>query len=207
MLYILDSYCISSFCTIKHASVCQFMDDLECSILSCLLTELRPVEVIKPAKLLSPETERVLQRYTRNPLVNELVPNSQFWDAERTLCEVKDIYMRINNHSLPHANDSSGGEKSWDYLPDVLSELVAAGEKGTYALSALGGTLFYLKQAFLDESLLRFAKYEVLPCSGISGLAQKPYMVLDAAALENLEIFENSKNGGSSGYVLSTFSI
>lgn len=177
----------------------QFVDDLECSVLSCLLTELRPVEVIKPAKLLSPETERVLQRYTRSPLVNELVPHSQFWDAEKTVREVKDIYKRINGQSLSHATDSSEGERNWGSPPDVLSELVAAGEKGIYALSALGGTLFYLKQAFLDETLLRFAKYEVLPCSGVSDIARKPYMVLDAAALENLEIFENSKNGGSSG--------
>lgn len=169
--------------------------------MSCLLTELRPVEVIKPAKLLSPETERVLQRYTRSPLVNELVPDSQFWDAEKTVREVKDIYKRINGQSLSHATDYSEGERSWGSPPDVLSELVAAGEKGIYALSALGGTLFYLKQAFLDETLLRFAKYEVLPCSGVSDIARKPYMVLDAAALENLEIFENSKNGGSSGYV------
>lgn len=177
------------------------MDDLGCSVLSCLLTELRPVEIIKPAKLLRPETERVLQRHTRNPLVNELIPHSQFWDAEKTVCEVKDIYKRINGESLPHATDSSEGERKWDCLPVVLSELVASGERGNYALSALGGAIFYLKQAFLEETLLRFAKYEVLPCFGVSKIAQQQYMVLDAAALENLEIFENSKNGGSSGYV------
>ncbi|KAL1816545.1 hypothetical protein ACET3Z_019119 [Daucus carota] len=176
----------------------QFEDDTECSILSCLLTELRPVEIIKPAKLLSPETERVLQRHTRSPLVNELVPLSQFWDAERTACEVKDIYKRING-SLSHATDSSGKERDLNYLPEVLSDLVAAGDKGMHALSALGGTIFYLKQAFIDEALLRYATYEVLPCSGGSDISRKPYMILDAAALENLEIFENSRNGGSSG--------
>ena len=48
-------------------------------------------------------------------------------------------------------------------------------------------------------TLLKYAKFESLPCSGVCNVFQKPYMVLDAAALENLEIYENSKNGGSSG--------
>ena len=56
----------------------QFRDDSECSTLCCLLSELRPVEIIKLANLLSPETERALMRHTRSPLVNELVPISEF---------------------------------------------------------------------------------------------------------------------------------
>lgn len=183
------------------------MDDSECSALSCLLSELRPVEIIKPSKQLSPETERVLLRYTRSPLVNELVPLLEFWDAVKTTNEVKSVYMRINGQrkssslkeAISHAVDSSVEDGSMDCLPNILSELVSARENGMHALSALGGTLFYLKQAFLDESLLRFAKFELLPCSGFSDIMQKPYMVLDAASLENLEIFENNRNGDSSG--------
>ncbi|XP_027099310.1 DNA mismatch repair protein MSH6-like isoform X1 [Coffea arabica] len=184
----------------------QFRDDSDCSILCCLLSELRPVEIVKPAKLLSPETERLLLRHTRNPLINELLPLSEFWDAEKTINEVNCIFQRINNQTcslsqngaVSHAIQSSvkdGGE----CLPDILAELLAAGENGSYALSALGGILFYLKKAFLDESLLRFAKFESLPCSGLGNISQMPYMVLDAAALENLEIFENSRNGDSFG--------
>ena len=149
------------------------------------------MEIVKPAKQLSPETEKVLLRHTRNPLVNELVPLLEFWEAEKTVHEVKSIYSRI-------VQESVSGSLT-EYLPDVLSELVGAGENGTCALSALGGTLFYLKQAFLDETLLRFAKFELLPCSSFGNIVSKPYMVLDAAALENLEIFENSRNGDSSG--------
>lgn len=163
----------------------QFRDDPECNALCCLLSETRPVEIVKPAKLLSTEAERVIQRHTRSPLINELVPLSEFWDAEKTISELTAFYSHMNEHETN--------------LPIVLSELVNAGADGSNALSALGGSLFYLKQAFLDESLLRFAKFELLPCSGFSELSQKPYMVLDAAALENLEIFENSRNGDSSG--------
>lgn len=165
------------------------------------------MEIIKPAKMLCPETEKALLRHTRSPLVNELVPFSEFWNAEKTISEVVDIYQRVSDHSynsavneqLVHSSDSSSKNDGTNCLPDILSNLVSAGENGSQALSALGGTLFYLRQAFLDETVLRFAKFELLPCSGFGEITQKPYMVLDAAALENLEIFENSRNGDSSG--------
>lgn len=181
----------------------QVMDDLDCSVLCCLLSELRPVEIIKPANMLSPETERAILRHTRNPLVNDLVPLSEFWDAKKTVLEIKNIYKRITAESLNKADsnvaNSQAEEDGLTSLPDILSELVSTGDSGSLVLSALGGTLYYLKQSFLDETLLRFAKFELLPYSGFGDMAKKPYMVLDAAALENLEVFENSRSGDSSG--------
>lgn len=183
----------------------QFGDDLERSALACLLTALRPVEIIKPAKMLTSETERVILRHTRSPVVNELVPLLEFWNAEKTVCEIKKIYKQVN---MPSVHESSNGpsvlchkKDSLGSLPDILSELASAGESGNCALSALGGALFYLKQAFLDVTLLKFGKFELLPSSGFSDItqSQRPYMALDATALENLEIFENSRNGDSSG--------
>ncbi|XP_050237496.1 DNA mismatch repair protein MSH6 [Mercurialis annua] len=185
----------------------QFKDDAECSSLCSLLSELRPAEVIKPAKMLSSETERAMLRHTRNPLVNELAPLSEFWDAEKTTREVRIIYKRIADQSASRSlnkedNDTPNLQFKDDgpsCFPKILSELVNKGDDGNLALSALGGTLYYLKQSFLDETLLRFAKFETLPCSEFCDAAQKPYMILDAAVLENLEIFENVRNGGSSG--------
>ncbi|CAI0425112.1 unnamed protein product [Linum tenue] len=130
----------------------QFGDDAECSSLCSLLTELKPVEIIKPAKSLSSDTERIISRHTRNILVNELVPVSEFWDAERTVIEVKAALKGINDQSSSK-------------LPNILSHLVNKGEDGSLAVSAFGATLYYLKQAFLHETLLRFAKFESLPCS------------------------------------------
>ncbi|KAE8660577.1 DNA mismatch repair protein MSH6 [Hibiscus syriacus] len=184
----------------------QFEDDSECSALCCLLAELRPVELIRPANLLSLETERAMLRHTRTPLVNELVPSAEFWDAEKTVHEVKTIYKCVNDQPAARSvndvgTDASNSTKDDELgcLPTVLCSLLSAGANGSLALSALGGTLYYLKQAFLDVTLLRFAKFESLRSSGFSGIAQKPYMLLDAAALENLEIFENILNGDSSG--------
>ncbi|RQO99996.2 hypothetical protein POPTR_014G121601v4 [Populus trichocarpa] len=185
----------------------QFGDDAECSSLCCLLSELRHVEIVKPAKMLSSETERVMVRHTRNPLVNELAPLSEFWDADKTVQEVKTIYKRIGDLSASgplnktdlDTTNLNVGEYRPSCLPSILSEFVNKGENGSLALSALGGALYYLKQAFLDETLLRFAKFDSLPCSDFCEVAKKPYMILDAAALENLEIFENSRNGDTSG--------
>ncbi|KAL9239755.1 hypothetical protein vseg_014047 [Gypsophila vaccaria] len=182
----------------------QIKDDVECSALSCLLSELRPVEVIKPANMLSVETERALTRYTRNPLVNELVPGLEFWDADRTVSDLKSFYSCVSSLSAssdetPIAFSNSDNENGSSELPDVIKELLIAGDAGSLALSAFGGSLYYLKQAFLDQTLLRYAKFERLPCSGFRDVLQKPYMVLDATAMENLELFENSINGDSKG--------
>ncbi|XP_065860345.1 DNA mismatch repair protein MSH6 [Euphorbia lathyris] len=184
----------------------QFADDAECSSLCSLLSEMRPVEIIKPANTLSSEAERVLLRHTRSPLVNELLPLSEFWDAEKTVCELKTSYKHMNNQSTSGSSNkmdaygtNSHVEEGSSCMPEILSELVNKGENGSLALSALGGALYYLKQAFLDETILRVAQFESLPCSNFFDFEQKPYMILDASAMENLEIFENSRNGGSSG--------
>nr|TKS12006.1 DNA mismatch repair protein MSH6-1 [Populus alba] len=173
----------------------QFGDDAECSSLRCLLYELRAVEIVKPAKMLSTETERVMVRHTRNPLVNELASLSEFWDAKKTVQEVKTIYKHIGdllasgplNKTDKTDLDTTNlnvGEYRPSYLPNILSEFYES-----LALSALGGALYYLKQTFLDETLLRFAKFDSLPCSDFCEVAKKSYMILDAAALENIEIF------------------
>ncbi|XP_010556697.1 PREDICTED: DNA mismatch repair protein MSH6 [Tarenaya hassleriana] len=185
----------------KRIMLGQFKDDAECSALACLLSEMRPVEIIKPANVLSLETERIIMRHTRNPLVNNLVPHTELWGAEKTLHEMRLFYKKIKFQLSSALLDKEkiSGECSSSFLPNLLSELANAEEDSNLALSALGGTIYYLRQAFLDETLLRFAKFESLPCYDFSNISRKQHMVLDAAALENLEIFENNRNGGSSG--------
>ncbi|EOA19802.1 hypothetical protein CARUB_v10000048mg [Capsella rubella] len=183
----------------KKIMLGQFKDDQDCSALSCLLSEIRPVEIIKPARVLSSATERTIVRQTRNPLVNNLVPLSEFWDAEKTIHEVGIFYKRINCQLSSSEGKILGDGSS--FLPKMLTDLATEDKNGSgsLALSALGGAIYYLRQAFLDESLLRFAKFESLPYCDFSNVNEKQHMVLDAAALENLEIFENSRNGGYSG--------
>lgn len=197
--------CVVDVSTSKFM-VGQFEDDQDRHCLCSILSELRPVEIVKPLNVLSPETEKVLKSHTRNPLVNVLLPSLEFWDAEKTICQIRNIYA-APKHSLESelinvANGAisanSDNVENMELLPDVIFNLVSAGKDGSFALSALGGCLYYLKQAFLDEALLKCAKFELLSCTGFQNALQKPYMILDSAALENLEILENT-NGGPSG--------
>ncbi|KAF3784024.1 DNA mismatch repair protein [Nymphaea thermarum] len=155
-------------------------------------------------QMLSRETEKVLLDNTRNPLVNNLIPDIEFWDAHRTLFEARRVYeLSTLSRSLSESKvDISSTfdvvDEDTDLLPEVLTELENAAESGQHALSAFGGCLFYLRQALLDTSLLRCARFEFLPCPGFLDISKKSYMTLDASALENLEIFENN-SGSSSG--------
>lgn len=160
------------------------------------------MEIIKPFKALSPATERVLMHNTRNPLVNDLVPTSEFWDAEKTILEIKKVYSPSKQSGEAGMMDDTDGMNNLGnypgFLPSILSQLNSAGQNGSLALSALGGCLFYLKQAFLYETLLKCAKFEALQCTASLSQIQKPYVILDAPALENLEILEN-RNGNPTG--------
>ncbi|TVU09494.1 hypothetical protein EJB05_42970, partial [Eragrostis curvula] len=180
--------CIVDVSTSKFI-IGQFQDDPERHGLCSLLSEMRPVEIIKPAKMLSPETEKALKNNTRDPLINELLPSLEFWDAEKTIHEINQYYSS--------SDKLNSVEDDVSCLPNLLNELIGAGDKA-YALSALGGSLFYLRQTLLDEKILPCAEFEPLACSGLTNNIQK-HMILDAAALENLEILENMRTGGLSG--------
>ncbi|CAN6210658.1 unnamed protein product [Urochloa humidicola] len=183
--------CIVDVSTNKFI-VGQFQDDPERHALCSILSEMRPVEIIKPGKMLSPETEKALKNNTREPLINELLPSTEFWDAEKTIHEIKQYYI-----SEDKQNNVDDVHDSMDCLPNLIHELIGAGDK-TYALSALGGSLFYLRQTFLDDKILPCAEFEPLACPGLINNIRK-HMILDAAALENLELLENIRTGGLSG--------
>jgi len=183
--------CIVDVSTSKFI-VGQFQDDPERHGLCSILSEMRPVEIIKPGKMLSPETEKALKNNTRKPLINELLPSTEFWDAAKTIDEIKQYYS-----SADKQNDADDIQDCVNCLPNLLCELIGAGDK-TYALSALGGSLFYLRQTLLDDKILPFAEFEPLACSGLINNIRKN-MILDAAALENLELLENMRTGGLSG--------
>ncbi|CAL5081395.1 unnamed protein product [Urochloa decumbens] len=183
--------CIVDVSTNKFI-VGQFQDDPERHGLCSILSEMRPVEIIKPGKMLSPETEKALKNNTREPLINELLPSIEFWDAEKTIHEIRQYY--ISEDKQTNVDDV---HDSMDCLPNLICELIGEGDK-TYALSALGGSLFYLRQTLLDEKILPCAEFEPLACSGLINNIRK-HMILDAAALENLELLENIRTGGLSG--------
>ncbi|GMJ01029.1 MUTS HOMOLOG 6-1, ARABIDOPSIS THALIANA MUTS HOMOLOG 6, MUTS homolog 6 [Hibiscus trionum] len=54
-------------------------------------------------------------------------------------------------------------------LPAILSSLLSASTNGSLAL---GGTLYYLKQAFLDVALLRFANHPLASVAFLENLTR-----------------------------------
>lgn len=53
------------------------------------ITALMPQEIILPKGRLTSTTSKVLRASLRNPRQHQLVPGDSFWDAARTLQEVK----------------------------------------------------------------------------------------------------------------------
>lgn len=210
---------MSVFCHVVEQSLTlsfalQFEDDAARTHLCSVLTELRPVELIVPKGTLTAATSRALRDCTRQPLLNEL-NHGEFWDADQTVKEVMKVYSHLK---CPTGKVTANEED----IPDVLRHVMGLGDEGELALSAFGACVFYLRQALLDQTLLSLGRVELLPgYNRISGdflsikVQQRkggtdaavhkvePYMVLDGAALENLEVLEN-RDGGTHGYVLHT---
>jgi DNA mismatch repair protein MSH6 len=155
-----------------------------------------------PRGTLSSATSRVLRDCTRHPLINELSPGD-IWDS--------DVYSGLKS---PKENAVAEEE----LLPTVLRHVKALGEKGEMAVTAFGACVQYLRQVLLDRTLLAVRRIELLPgfnailddpeCKALMEQAKvgvgaalhkiEPHMVLDGAALENLEVLENC-DGGTNG--------
>jgi DNA mismatch repair protein MSH6 len=163
-----------------------------------------------PRGTLSSATSRVLRDCTRHPLVNELNPGD-LWDSEQTMKEVMNVYFGLRS-------EKENVVAKEELVPKVLRHVKALGEKGEFALSAFGACVIYLRQVLLDQTLLAVRRIELLPSfnallddpeskalveqeeRGVDAALHRiePYMMLDGAALENLEVLENS-NGGTTG--------
>ncbi|CAM6117172.1 unnamed protein product [Calypogeia fissa] len=223
----------------SHIMLSQFDDDAARSRLRSVLSELRPVELIKPRGVLTEATERAIKDHTRQPLLNLLAPGQEFWDAQRSREEIVEVYNSFSSSTKPPSGKARkktavNHEKELQMLPKALRLLVEAGSRGEAALSALGGCIFYLREALLDKTILRLGRTDLLPGSNGFSMAERsseerleegaevgqgwssgrnemlsepyePYMVLDSAALENLEIIENNKDGGTCGTLLAHF--
>ncbi|KAK3233260.1 hypothetical protein CYMTET_56430 [Cymbomonas tetramitiformis] len=185
--------------------LCQFTDDGLRSTLRNIFAQLRPVELLMPREGLSEETAAAIHSSFQGTLQRRLDAGTQMWEAERTMHELRE-----------------GGYfgAQGDAFPELLTELEGAGVHGEAALSAFGGCVFHLKDfAQLDRELLPLRCVERLPGVSTSvtcaeggdtdmgtgnpgpNSQQEAYVELDAAALKNLEVLENSE-GGAEGTLL-----
>ncbi|GIL69309.1 hypothetical protein Vretimale_13435 [Volvox reticuliferus] len=218
----------------------EFVDDEVRSALRTQLTALQPQELVLPRKPLSATTSHVLRNGVRDPRINTMRGTSGDWNAEKTYRALRDAeYFTASTASaatrtasLTDPGNSYGvadmevdevdaagvpsrpeldPSKRW---PELLRRLVIDGiSSRPAAMAALGGIIYFLRDALLDRAILPLGRFEELPAlaPGESGAGSGPesdnalgplYMALNGAALENLEILENSE-GGSAGTLLS----
>lgn len=198
--------------SVGYFHVGQFQDDRYCSRLRTLVAHFPPAQVLFEKGNPSVETRKILKASLSASMQEGLNAGSQFWDAQKTLKTLaEEDYFK-----------ESGGknrETSNNLLPTVLKSMTSESDslfltpKEGYelALSALGGSIFYLKKCLVDQELLSMANFEeyvpidvqMEKAAGTSSFfAQtRQRMVLDGVTLANLEILQNG-SGGTEGTLL-----
>ncbi|QDZ20730.1 DNA mismatch repair protein MSH6 [Chloropicon primus] len=169
----------------------QLSDNASRSKLNTFLTAINPVEVIIPKEsnnsdevLIQKETRGMLKKLLMNTKFTELIPEEQFWNGDQGLKEI-----------TPYFEEGR--------TPQTLQDMEANKSENAIALHALGGMVCFLQRAMLDQAVLPVCQFEVLPKDGIPCLGDDEVGArLDASALANLEIVENSE-GAKDGTLLS----
>uniref|UniRef100_A0A665WS10 DNA mismatch repair protein n=1 Tax=Echeneis naucrates TaxID=173247 RepID=A0A665WS10_ECHNA len=198
--------------SVGYFHVGQFPDDRHCSRLRTLIAHYAPAEVLFERGNPSVETRKILKASLSSALQEGLNAGTQFWDAQKTLKMLSEE---------DYFKETTGKEQDTgtNPLPPLLKKMTSESDslcltpKEGYelALSALGGTIFYLKKCLVDQELLSMANFEEYipvdveiekaagPASFFSQTRQR--MVLDGVTLMNLEIFQNG-SGGTEGTLL-----
>uniref|UniRef100_A0A3B4TRZ6 DNA mismatch repair protein n=1 Tax=Seriola dumerili TaxID=41447 RepID=A0A3B4TRZ6_SERDU len=198
--------------SVGYFHVGQFPDDRHCSRLRTLIAHFAPAEVLFERGNPSVETRKILKASLSSALQEGLNAGTQFWDAQKTLKTLseEDYFKDTTGKKQETGNNP---------LPPLLKKMTSESDslcltpKEGYelALSALGGSIFYLKKCLVDQELLSMANFEEYvpvdvemekaagPASFFAQTRQR--MVLDGVTLANLEIFQNG-SGGTEGTLL-----
>ncbi|KAJ8248293.1 hypothetical protein GJAV_G00240470 [Gymnothorax javanicus] len=187
-----------------HFYLGQFRDDRHCSRLRTLTAHHPPAQVLFERGNLSAETQKLLKSSLSSALQEALTPGAQFWDAAKTLKTLaEEDYFKECNGLPPTLKAMTSESDSLGLTP---------GEGYEFALSAMGGCVFYLKKCLVDQELISMANFdEYVPVdvemersdgdSESFGQARQR-MVLDGVTLANLEVLQNGSTGGSEGTLL-----
>ncbi|KAL4857543.1 DNA mismatch repair protein 6 [Chlorella vulgaris] len=183
----------------------QWLDDELRSQLRAVLTAVQPAELVLPKGQLSRECRKVAAGILRGHRTNELPPGpgeGQFWDPPTVWDQLR----------------AGGYWPQGSPLPPALAAVQQGGEGQAAAAHALGGCVSHLRDVLLDKQVLAAGRIEQLAAvfgigAGLAGGGGEGgsgeagggpgahFMALDGAALENLEVLENSE-GGTEGTLL-----
>ncbi|KAI8886290.1 DNA mismatch repair protein Msh6 [Backusella circina FSU 941] len=155
-----------------------FEDDVNRTKLETLLMQIKPREIITEKGRLDINTTRLLKNSLSEPLWNMLIPEREFWSSMTTQDE-----LRIRGYF---------GEEESNF-PEALKKV----KDNDVVMSAFGGMIWYLRSLKLDTELLSAKNIAIY-----DPVRNSNSLVLDGQTLANLEIFENTLDGGSDGTVL-----
>lgn len=161
----------------------ELQDDEECSRLDTLITQIKPKEIICEKNNLCSTAVKIIRynAHSSHQIWNHFNPYSEFWDYDTTVENlVKSKYYKAED---------------LDDFSNYPHELLQFKDQHQVAFNAFGGLLFYLKTLKLDESIMSLGnikKYEI-------SKRGSSHMLLDGITLNNLEILNNTFDGGDSG--------
>ncbi|KAJ3272065.1 DNA mismatch repair protein msh6 [Terramyces sp. JEL0728] len=168
-------------------NVSYFQDDISRTQFETLITQVKPKELVLEKGGISKESMKILRNNLDNPLYNFLTKQTEFWNAEITTDELnRGIYFKQDN-SMDVDMDDALKFKCW---PEAIQKI----SKEPVALSAFGGLLSYLRTLKLDRSLLSASNIH-----SYDPVRSSNSLILDGQTLINLEIFQNTNDGGDKG--------
>ncbi|WZZ28123.1 hypothetical protein YC2023_011524 [Brassica napus] len=149
-------------------------DDASCAALGALLMQVSPKEVIYESKGLSRESQQALRKYTlTGSTAVQLNPLPQEM-GDANACRVRNM--------IESSGYFRGSSESWNSAVDGLTE-------SGIALSALGELISHLSRLKLEDVL---KNGDIHPYKVYSGCLR-----IDGQTMVNLEIFNNSFDGGT----------
>lgn len=177
----------------------EFDDDKQCSRLLTLLSHNPPVLVLSERNGLSIRANQIFKTVLSNTLKEQLVNDSQFWSAEKTLKTMAEKYF------------SKGDKMEWPKLFCIMQDdKDHLGLTPNYdyklALKAMGGCLWYLTKCLVDQQIISMAQFHLytppdeLECADaltmkltkkIASTNFNRHMILDSITLSNLKIVDD----------------
>lgn len=158
-------------------NIAYFEDDLTRTKLHTLITQVRPKELILEKANVTSQTLKLLKNSETTKIIwNYIKPGLEFWDERTTESQLLiSGYFKGNDHN----NWPPALQKARDY---------------PMALSSVGGLIWYLKTLKMDKNLCNLGNFE-----WYDPIQKASSLILDGQTLKNLEIFNNSYDGGTEG--------
>lgn len=141
-------------CAVGEFLLCDFIDDASMSSLRTLLAHNQPSEYIFERGHLSQNTLAILSSVLGQVPSHGLTAKKEFWTGEETLKKLMDDhYLGANVNEWP--------EIIKNMVLDLDEAIPRPDPAFDLALSALGGTVSYLKRCLIDVDLITIKKFSI----------------------------------------------